>query len=184
MSNIFRSELIMPYRKSAGVGTGEISVYAGENAIVLKPAPFYQNLNNGTRSAILDNEIQPNTQYLIDMWINADDAIYNDQYRSGGLVIYYDDGTSTTTFRVTGGDGVGFQHKRLITPAGKTISRINVYYGYNLPIYYRWDSCIVPITSINTTKQGQLNHAECIENQNIASLSKSGVIYTNNIYEY
>ena len=188
MSNIFRSELIMPYAKAGyTAGIGEWVVRNGENAIRLKPAPFYQNSTNtdgSTRSAILDNEIQPNTQYICDLWIDVNDTYSGDAYRNGGLMIYYDDGTSSTDFRLIGSDGAGFQHKILITPAGKSISRINVYYGYNLPVYYRWDSYIAPITASNVNKVGQLNTCDIIENQEVASLSKGGSAYSNNFYEY
>lgn len=182
MSNIFRSELIIPYAKAGyTTGIGEWTTRNGEAAMNISPAPFYKNLDNGTVSGILRNEFIPNTSYIIDLWIDVDEVVYNNNNVAGGLTLKYTDGTSEA-FSFTGPKG--WNHKKVITPATKSIKLLDIYYYTSTPVYYRWDSYIAPITASNVNKVGQLDICNIIENQDIASLSKGGSAYSNNFYEY
>ena len=186
MENIFRSELIMPYRKTVTTGTGEWTQRNGENSIAIKPAPFYKNysLNGTTINCILCNEFEPNTQYLIDLWIDADANYSSNQYNKGGLVVYYTDGTSTSYWQCTGGNGVGFQHKCARTAVGKSVKYIEALYKANGPIYYRWDSFIVPCSTTSINAKGQLITGTLAENQDTVAIRKGGGTYSNTLYEY
>ena len=185
MENIFRSELIQKYRKTVITGTGEITDWNGEPCISITPAPFYKNLDSGNTSAILRDEFLPNTQYIFDLWVDYDGSYASNAYRQGGLTVYYtDDTNSGGILRGTGGDGVGFQHKKLITPAGKSVKYVNVYYGYNVPVYYRLDSYICPVSTLNINKQGQIATTTTVEDKDQASFLNGGSIYCDNFYEY
>lgn len=186
MENLFRTELIQSFAKAGQTsGIGEWCVIDGENCICTKPYPFYKNLPENA-SGLLVDLFAPNTQYIFNFWINSDYSknTAGTAYSTGGFTIYYSDGTSNSTFLVTGYDGAGFQHKKLITAANKTISKISIRYGYNAPVYYRWDSYICPITTLNVSKNGQLNTIQLIEDQNSTVIHNGGSIHTNNLYEY
>lgn len=183
MENIFKTELIqLSNTKGQTAGIGEWTVDNGIPAMDIRPVPFYKNLDNGNISGILKGLFEPNTSYLIDLWVDTDDVIYNGNNVAGGLTVVYTD-SSTESFVFTGGNK-GFQHKKIITPNTKTINYLNIYYYVNQPVYYRWDSYITKITTQNISNQGQLNVNNTIENQTITSLSKGGSIYLNNFYEY
>lgn len=184
MSNIFRKELIQPYSKSGAVaGTG---IWVQRNdvwAMDIRPAPFYQNLPD-SKSGILANDFLPNTSYVIDMWIDADSVIYNNNNVAAGFTIRYEDNTSDSTFVVTGGNK-GFQHKILITPSSKTISRLDIYYYVSQPVYYRWDSYIQPIIKPSIGQNGIFNtNSIIVNNYDNASLNQGGILYSNQFYEY
>ena len=127
-----------------------------------------------------------NTQYLFDLWVDGDYSTNDSNgWSTGGIQVTYTDGTSSTALLVTGGDGLGYQHKRLISDAGKTIKKLNIRYGYNKPVYYRWDSYIVPLTTENINKQGQLITSHLIENtENYTSFLKGGSVRCDQFYEY
>ena len=184
--NIFRSELIAKYNtKNRTDGVGGIVIWNNIPTICLKPEPFYQNLEDGTISSILRYDFIPNTQYIIDLYADYDGSYASNAYRTGGLTVYYSDGTNSgATLRGTGGDGVGFQHKKIITPAGVSVTGINVYYSYNVPVYYRLDSYISPVSTLSIQKNGQLKTTNTIEDKNPASFLKGGSIYCNQFYEY
>lgn len=183
-ANIFRYELINPYAKTPNaVGTGEWSLRNGEWAMNIKPAPFHQNWEDGTKSAILVNEIQPNTQYVVNLWIDADEVNNGSgTYSNAGLRVYYTDGTSQN-FYGAGGDGVGFQHRFGLTDASKSISLIYVVYSRNNNTYYRWDSYICPVDKESIVKEGLIKSTQFIENNSLASIHESGSMLSPNIIE-
>lgn len=183
-ANIFRYELINPYAKTPNVvGTGEWGLRNGEWAMNIKPAPFYKNLEDD-KSGFLTNKFLPNTQYVVDYWIDADDVINSDNgsYVSSGIFISYTDETTDTLY-TTGGNGVGFQHKRMITDSGKTIHHIGVRYGANLNTYYRWDSYVCPIGQEQIVKEGLIKSTQFIEKNSQASIHESGSMLVTNIIE-
>ena len=183
MSNIFTTENIQLFSKFGPVtGTGEWVMRNGIPCMNIRPAPFYKNLDNETTSGILKDYFSNNTSYIIDLWIDTDDVIYNNNNVAGGLTVIYTDG-SAESFTFVGGNK-GFQHKKIITPNTKTIKLLDIYYSVSIDVFYRWDSYITEFTTQNINKQGQINVPNLIENQDIASFSKGGSIYLNNFYEY
>ena len=117
----------------------------------IRPKPFYKNETNEegtTISAGLRSEFVPNTQYIFNLWIDADDSINSSgSYKAQGMNIFYTDGTNKTLY-VTGNANLpGFQHKFFITPADKSVDYIYIYYGLDVEAYYRYDSFIIPIQS-------------------------------------
>ena len=123
MSNIFTTENIQPFSKSGPIiGTGEQVLRNGISCMNIRPAPFYKNLDNATISGILKGYFTNNTSYIIDLWIDTDDVIYNNNNVAGGLTVVYTDG-STEPFVFVGGNK-GFQHKKIIVNSSK-IKRIN-----------------------------------------------------------
>ena len=182
MSNLFRSELIMPYRKTVTAGTGEWTTRNGIPCMDIRPAPFYKNLDDGTVSGILRGQFAPLTSYIIDMWIDVDDVISGGNNVAAGFTLRYTDGT-TESFVFTGGNK-GFQHKKVITPNTKSINLLDIYYYTSIAVYYRWDSYITPVGTLNTNKAGQLYLTNGIENQALASFSNGGSAYSQQFYEY
>ena len=181
--NIFKSEFITPFAKSGQtVGIGEIVTHNNTYAMNIRPAPFYQNLENNT-SGILKGYFKANTSYIFDMWIDADSVYSNNAYRTGGFYIKYSDGTNDSTFLTLGGDGVGYQHKRLITPNNKTIDRLEIYYYASLDVFYRLDSYICPIDAFKINKTGNVDTTNIIENVTTAQINKSGSDYASEFIE-
>lgn len=179
-SNIFRSELISPFAKSSGEGTGEIVEKNNKMAMCIKPSPFYQNLENND-SGVLVGCFQPNTSYMFDIWMDLSEKNSSNEYVTGGFVIYYTDGTTNTTFRLSGQEG--WQHNKIITPSNKTIEKLVIRYSYNVPVFYRLDSYICPISSSRITKSGILTTTNIIENSKIASIHKGGSTYSSEFIE-
>lgn len=177
-SNIFRSELIMPFAKSgATTGIGEITNRNGEPAIVLRQPPFEQNLEDN-KSGFLQGYFAPNTSYIFDIWEDTDDVMSQDNF-VGGFMIDYTDGTSKATFVVQGGNK-GFQHIQLITPATKSIDRLDVFGVPN--VYYKVNSYICPVDALKIMKNGLFVTSNLSEDGN-AALHESGIAHSNEFIE-
>lgn len=190
--NIFTTENIAKYNtKNRTAGVGEYVLRNGFYSMDIRPEPFYQNFtdaNNNKISYILRNEFLPNTQYIIDLWIDGDDVVYNGNNVACGLTLYYTDGSTNTTTVITGGSR-GFQHKKYVTASGKSVRDFNVYYYTSSPVYYRADSYIIPLIT-NTTKidkKGIFHTSDIIQRQEYLtppmSLGKEYIL-ANNFYEY
>lgn len=182
--NLFTTENIMPYRfnTAATTNVGEWQVRNGENAMSLTPSPYY----NGSYSFILHNEFQPDKRYVFDFWIDADDVIYQEVNRPGGVQIRYTDGTTytlTTTGTHGSGGTTGFVHKKYVTEVGKSVSGFTVYYYVSIPVYYRWDSSITEYETPSVEKTGVADIGYLREGNNIHSILNGGGVYTNEIYE-
>ena len=182
--NIFTTENIAKYNtKGATSGVGEYVLRNGVWTMNIKPAPFYQNF--GTSSYILKDEFVANTQYIIDFWIDTDDVIYNDKNIIGGIRLWYTDDTKNESAMVIGGNK-GFQHIRYVTDITKSVSRLQVYYGTNSPVYYRADSRVVPLSNqSNVYKTGIAYSTEFTEYVNGLDNAKIGKGYmlSNQFYE-
>lgn len=186
MANLFRSELIMPYAKSGfTTGIGEWTTRNGVPAMDIRPVPFYMNLDGGTNSGILRNELRSGVSYIIDMWIDVDDVVYNGNNVAAGFQAAYSDGTSES-FVFTGNHSspIGFQHKRIITPTSKNLNRLVIYYYTSVPVYYRWDSYVSPVNTTGFEKSGIIRISDFIENQSQTSIFTGGDIHGKSFYEY
>lgn len=187
-TNLLRSEVIQKYKKNGfTVGVGEWVERNGEWAMNIKPKPFYQNYygDGSVVTGILLDEIQPDTQYMINLWIDADNVYSSNNYRKAGLIVYYTDGTNSgdTLIAIGNANKPGFQHKQLLTDATKSISRIAVSYVADYNTYYRWDSYICPVDKEQITQTGITNTTQVITNNDIASFSHGGSILLSNIIE-
>lgn len=181
-SNVFRSELIMPYAKSSSGSHGQIVERNGYPAIAIQPVPFYQNLANN-ESGFLCNEFIPNTQYIIDLWIDSELVMNGSNPSTGGLYLDYTDGTSVgNAFIVTGGIA-GWQHKYYITEANKSIKKVSIRYGVNKTVYFRADSFMAPIGTHKIIKTGRVITPSLSENSDIYKIQKGGNDLTNQIIE-
>lgn len=180
--NIFTSENIMKYKKSASFtsGVGEWVERNNEPAMSILPVPYYISSSSGYKH-IFEDELKPNTQYVIDLWIDTDDVISNGTYRAGGLKIVYDNSTVGTAVAT---HTEGWKHLHIITPAGVSIRYFYPNYNLNLPVYYRWDSCICPISTASLNKNGQLFTTQIMENANEASIDNGGVVLSPSFIEY
>lgn len=174
----------MPYRKSAVDGTGQIVDRNGIPSMDIRPAPFYKNLDDGTVSGILRSEFLPNMQYVINLWIDADDVISGGNNVAAGMIVMYSDGTHTDLI-VTGNSTTkpGFQNKKLVTTAGKSVNRLEVYYYTSSPTFYRLDSIVTPFSNLSLYKSGVFDAATFTEDQTIASFTQGGAINGNNFIE-
>ena len=180
-SNLFRSELIMPFaRNNITSGIGEIIEKNNEYCICIKPYPFYKNLENEA-SGTLVGCFQPDTSYVFDMWMDTSEKTSSGNYSSGGFTIHYTDNTTDSTFLLQGNEG--WQHKKLITPLNKSIQKIGINYYNNVSVLYRLDSFICKTDDIQITKTGLLNNSNIIEGNNIASFGKGGNIYSSEFIE-
>lgn len=184
MANLFTPENVMPYRfnTAATTNVGEWQVRNGENAMALAPSPYY----NGEYSFILHNEFLPNKQYVFDLWMDADNVIYQDVNRAGGITVRYTDGTQySITVTGTHGSGgtTGFVHKKYVTTASKSVSGFSVYYYVSIPVFYRWDSSITEYTNTSVEKTGVLDTGILKENSDIASTVNGGEITCDRILE-
>lgn len=180
-SNLFRSELIMPFAKTGYTeGNGNITTHNGSPAMDIRAHIFYQNLENST-SGFLKGYFEANTSYIFDMWIDTDAVIYNGNNVAGGLRLVYTDDSFENTFVFTGGNK-GWQHKVYITPSNKTVDRIEVYYYVEQPVYCRLDSCICPLSNLKLHKTGIFEGTNLLEETN-TKLIKNALIETNEIIE-
>lgn len=180
--NIFTFENIYPYRYGTSSNyNGEWVQRNGVWAMVMAPSRFY----NGSYSHILANEFVPNTQYLFHIYVDTDDHYHNDKYTSAGIYIRYTDDTrdgaiycgQSTTPR-------GWQLKRYITPADKSVQNIEIGYNYGDPSYYRWDSYIVPIDTEKIAKLGWTSAAQFAEGEASCVFTKGGGIEGSQMVEF
>jgi len=183
-NNIFESENIQKYTTNrSSNGYGQIVTRAGEPAIAINPSTFWQTTET-QKGIILRDEIIPNQQYYLDLWIDGDDVVYNNNNVSQGIKIRYtDDSSENLTVVGDQTDKKGFQHIQYITPANKSVYSIEQTYYVGIPNYYRWDTIICPLNKVNLTQQGIWNTTNISANSNKAKLHMSGTIYSNDISE-
>lgn len=188
MSNLFKTELIMPYAyNSTQRGHGELVYHNGFWSMDIEPNKFYNASLDPKSAPILQNEFSPNIQYLFDMWIDGDLAVSGGANRATGLSINYTDGT-TYSLTVVGNqtNPMGYQHKIFITPSGKSVKCINSYYYTSTPVYYRIDSLIIPVSHSNVLKEGIINSTqftEILSGVNKQPGIQHGNIFANQFYE-
>jgi hypothetical protein len=185
MCNIFTTENVAKYNtKPRYVGVGEYVLRNGIWAMDIRPEPFYKNY--GDESYILRNEFIANTQYIIDLWIDGDDCIYDGVCRPCGLRLYYTDGTYNDSAVITGASNKGFQHVQYVTDKSKSVRDFDAYYWTSTPVYYRADSRVIPLSNqSNINKQGIAQSTEMTEYINGLDNSKIGKGYmlSNQFYE-
>ena len=165
--NILTTENLASHNtKGATSGVGEWVLRNGVWSIAISPAPYYQNytVDGNKVSYCLKDEFISNTQYYVNLWMDGDDVYTSNAYRSCGLTIYYSDNTYLNMVINSGSDGTGWNHKEAITDASKSVNRVEVYYYTNLPVYYRYDSFIIPLTAnAHINKNGVLNCDDVVE---------------------
>ena len=187
--NIFTTENVQKYNtRQSTIGGGEYKLRNGVWAMDIRPGVFYQNYGTGD-SRLLSEEFQPNTQYYFDIWIDADDCIYNNNNVPGGLTIHYTDGTTYGGFVVTGANGKGFQHVQYVSDATKSVQKLTVYYYTSTGMYYRADSFITPISNTSSiSKQGIVTSSEFNEQitvpQDFSAKVGKGYIEVNEFIEW
>ena len=162
--NIFTSENIMKDPKSdRTVGIGEYEKHNGVWALKVQPEPFYKNYGDSI-SACLYYCFKPNTQYYFDIWICNDVLASDNKYHNGGFYIMYTDNTSVSNFIIAGSDSTAYTHITLLSNAAKSISHLVPTYAVNIPVYYRYDSFIIPVDSdVRINKNGIVNCGEILQ---------------------
>lgn len=189
MENIFRSELIATYARTTG-NIGQVVERNGVGALCISPSPLYfgtdTDENKAKTCGILGNEFKPNTQYVIDLWIDADDIYYANISDNvpGGLILRYTDGSYQYLY-VKGNQSspIGWQHVRCITDASKSIQGFSVYYYINTPAYYRWDSSITEYKTPEVTEVGILETGTLTENSDTLNIVEGGIIQSSDFIE-
>ena len=181
--NIFTSENVMKYRKSTSLttGVGEWRTRNGQWAMNIAPNPFYVGGDTGYIQ-ILHDEFVPNTQYVLDIWVDVDDVIYNGNNVTGGLWLEYTDGS--TQYAWTDVGPKGWIHKRAITTAGKSVKGIHGYYYTSTNVYYRWDSYIVPYDTEKIAKTGPTMDTQLVEGSNRCLFGSGGSVTSNQVIEF
>ena len=190
MENIFRSENFPKYAQGI-YGIGQWVTRNGTNAMAFMPSPFWYGTDtdeNKLKSrGVLREEFAPNTQYLFDFWVDADDSYYDAESKNvpGGFVICYTDGTEDQTLVTSGNrdNPIGWQHKMLISDPSKSIQGLNVYYYTSTPVYYRWDSSISAYHTDNINKNGIIEVGQLREGQSEFKDVKGGLVICNNFIE-
>lgn len=188
MSNLFKTELVIPYAYYPNhQGHGELIKHNNYWSMDIEPATFYNPSLDPKSAPILKNEFSPNMQYLFDMWIDGDLTVSQNINRPAGLSIIYTDGTSYS-FVVTGNQSspLGYQHIVYVTPVGKSVKNITSYYHTSFPTYYRIDSLIVPISDPNISKKGIITSNQFTET--LSGVDKKpgiqpGNVFTEQFYE-
>lgn len=159
-------------------------VHEGYKSLDIRPAAFY---SSGTYSEILSNEFQPNTVYLFDMWIDSDEVVYNGNNVPGGMIVRYSDGT-TYTMAPTGSASSpkSFQHLTYRSTEGKSVSSIRIYYYTSMPVYYRFDSLVIPASDPMFYRTGVIESGyftETLSGVNSQPGFQKGNIFTEQFYE-
>lgn len=57
------------------------------------------------------------------------------------------------------------------------------YFYTSIPVYYRWDSFVVPYKELELSSKGVFNISD-LNNNTSASIQEGGVIYSTNFYEF
>ena len=145
--NIFRYECLQ--ETASGSNTGEWVDRNGVYAMRIGPSPFWFGDTDQSISH-LGSHFKANTQYKLDIWIDADDIYYsgNSSNVPGGIGLYYTD--NSVDWAIASGNinnPVGWQHIILYSNPNKSIKGISVYYYIGTPAYYRYDSMIIPMTT-------------------------------------
>ena len=184
--NIFTSENLQKYKINSSAGHGEWSKHNGENAILLNPARFYEN---GTYIQVLKDEFVPNTQYVVNIYMDVDNITNSTTGANGseGIRVHYTDGETKSLYKIGDKDNPkGWQNHFYITDSGKSVSHIVIYYNLGKSIPFRWDSYIGPLQANQVEQSGLFNTGTLINNYNTdsASIQKGGIIYSNNFYEF
>ena len=184
--NIWTSENIMKYWDgTSATAKGEWTVRNGENAISIQPNNFHQN---SASIQIFKDEFLPNTQYVINLWMDVDDVVYNGNNVAGGMSVVYTDGSVTHLSPVGNKTSPkGWQNKLLFTDASKSVAYMASYYYTSIPVYYRWDSYVMPVDMPSVNKTGVFNVESLISLYNTedsAEISRSGAISANTFYEF
>ena len=182
--NLFTSENIQKYKLNNSSGHGEWIKHNGENAIGIAPNRFY---SNETYVKVLENEFQPNTQYIFNLYIDTDHVVSSGKNVVGGIRVYYTDNT-VTNLTATGDQTnlKGWQNIYLISNPAKSVSHITIYYYTGARVPYRWDSYIGPLQTAQVEQPGLFNTGTLINNYNTnpASIQKGGIINANTFYEF
>ena len=179
--NIWTSENIMKYWDgTSSIAKGEWTKRNGENAISIQP----NNFHDGNSIQIFKDEFLPNTQYVISLYIDADDVVYNGNNVSGGMSVTYTDG-SVVHLSVIGSktSPKGWQHQLLFTDPNKSVAYMSSYYYTSIPVYYRWDSFVIPSHESKLLSNGVFNISN-LNNNSSASIQKGGIINANAFYEF
>ena len=183
--NIWTSENIMKYWDGTSASAkGEWTPRNGEPAISIQPNNFHQN---SASIQIFKDEFLPNTQYVINLWMDVDDVVYNGNNVAGGMSVVYTDGSVTHLSPVGNKTSPkGWQNKLLFTDASKSVAYMTSYYYTSIPVYYRWDSFVQPILNPDIEQSGvfHTNNLVNIYGSDNASISKGGQIYANSFYEF
>ena len=181
--NLWTYENIYPYHmNSYGQYNGEWTLRNGVWAIVMAPSRFYAS---GTYAHIFSNEFKPNTCYLFNFYVDTDDHYHNDKYTSAGIYIGFSDGTESNVLYATQSTVArGWQQKRYVSPADKSVAYVRMGYNYGDPSYYRWDSYIVPYETEKIYHTGLTTVSHLSEGANKTDFRRGGGVDTNEIIEF
>ena len=183
--NIFKSEYIQKYATTTSSGSyGQRGTRNSVPCMLIGPSRFWYG-SDDTSNGILKDYFTPNTQYIFDMWMDGDEVVYEGINRGCGFMVWYTDNSVDYTFVITGNQSspMGFQHKTLITPAGKSVKGIEFYYWTGNTVYYKVGSFIAPVSQASLGTNGVFSTSQIVEVNGIASINKGGSSYVNSIIE-
>lgn len=184
--NLFKIEELQKYAR-----TGQSYILRwvdrnGEKAVGMGPIQFYEN---GSYKSILLDKFKENTQYKFDIWMDADDVVYNGNNVTGGLIVLYTDGTEApyTSLTTVGNASspMGFQHKVFYSDPTKTVKHLFTYYYIATNVYYRWDSVIMPVENTTDVKKTGISKTGQFREQTLisAEITKGDIFNANEFIE-
>jgi hypothetical protein len=174
--NLLKYENTVLYTKPTNTDTrGKYTTRNGETAMKFRATDTYYGSGDERNSKLLYGFFKENTSYVFDLWIDVDDIVYQDINRLGGFTIIYTDGTTETTFQLTGSRDpyAGWQHRVLVTNPNKTVKSISIYYWSNSLFYVRADSFIVECSQTYINENGVVDSGNFIENTDVANIGKA-----------
>lgn len=175
--NLLRYENILMYtnESNTSVTRGKYTTRNGDLAMAFQATDTYFGSSDERNGKLLYGFFKENTQYVFDLWIDVDDIIWQDENRMGAFTIIYTDGTTSTEFNLVGSSNpkTGWQHKVVVTPAGKTVRSLSIFYFVSSVFYVRADSYIVELSETNISKNGVITSGQFIENTDTAFIGKA-----------
>lgn len=174
--NLLKYENTVLYTNPANTDTrGKYSTRNGDVAMLFRPTDTYYGSGDERNGKLLYGFFKENTSYVFDLWIDVDDIVYQNINRMGGFTVVYTDGTTETTFQLTGSTDpyTGWQHRVLVTNPNKTVKSIEVYYYTNSLLYVRSDSFIVECSQTDINENGVVDSGNFIEDTDVANIGKA-----------
>lgn len=174
--NLLKYENTVLYTNPANTETrGKYSTRNGDVAMLFRPTDTYYGSGDERNGKLLYGFFKENTSYVFDLWIDVDDVVYQNINRMGGFTVVYTDGTTETTFQLTGSTDpyTGWQHRVLVTNPNKTVKSIEVYYHTNSLLYVRSDSFIVECSQTGINENGVVDSGNFIEDTDVANIGKA-----------
>lgn len=160
---------------------GKMETAYGVLAMRFMPTDTYFAAGDERNQKLFCDMFKENTQYMFDLWINADNVTTSSYpaNQGGGFYIHYTDGTRYDGLVAYGANyqetPIGFQHKVYVSEPGKTIKRLAIRYAINASFWVRADSFIAEVADPSIGKTGNVMTGQFVEGYDIAETGRADV---------